>query len=70
MTISDINKDSCEKCDHISAIMELPPWLWDSSVGVDSGPQNHVTWCKRRKLYNIYKRVSLYGNLSVSTEKR
>ena len=58
MTISDLTQETCEKCDNISATMEIPPWLWDSSMGVSSGPTQHVTWCKRRNLYNALKRVS------------
>ncbi|XP_053381289.1 uncharacterized protein LOC123555358 isoform X2 [Mercenaria mercenaria] len=55
MTVTEAEKDVCEKCKALTAIFETPPWLWDPTLEVTSGPRNHTSWCRRRAQYEAYK---------------
>ncbi|XP_060558479.1 uncharacterized protein LOC132718772 isoform X2 [Ruditapes philippinarum] len=55
MTVTETDVRVCEKCKALAAVFELPPWLWDPSLDVTSGPRNHTSWCRRRAQYEAYK---------------
>ena len=59
MTVTETDTDVCEKCKALAAAFDLPPWLWDSTLDVSSGPRNHTSWCRRRAQYEAYKLVSV-----------
>ena len=57
MTIKENPLQTCEKCEALAAILELPPWKWDGTYEVTSGPRTHSIWCHRRTRYEVYKQV-------------
>lgn len=61
--ISEIRPDTCQKCESLAAILEIPPWLFDGTDDVINTPRKHDTWCKKRAQYEANKAVSIHEHV-------